>query len=163
MALVKVWNDNTYPHTEKFKGKVISLQPGEYIEMDYEEAQELLGQFTPRVKRGDGTDDPKYFKMLRAEKPAVSVVQDSALINHADGARAVTKEELAAMMAQYSHMRAPIDPEGERLAALAKTSLADEVGRLKSQNDILMERLAALEARSGGPVKRGPGRPRKEA
>ena len=157
MALVKVWNDNSYPHTEKFKGTKITIEPGAFIELDYEEAIEFLGGFTPRVKRGDGTDDPRFFKKLRMEKPKTPVVAELPLVNHANGAVATTPEALAGMVAQFAHLRA-VDPVAEAEAKANQTSMA----ALAEQNKQLMARLSALEAQ-GAPPKRGPGLPRKEA
>lgn len=66
---VKVWNDN--PHTdwtEMFKGEKISIPSGKCIEMEFFEATEFKGQFSPIRIKGDETQDPKSFKMIRVEK-----------------------------------------------------------------------------------------------
>ncbi len=66
---VKVWNDN--PHTdwaEKFKGDDVNIPSGKCIEMEFYEAHEFRGQYTPIRIRGDGTQDPKSFKMIRVEQ-----------------------------------------------------------------------------------------------
>ncbi len=38
LGRVKVWNDNTFDHVDKFKGKEISIPAGTFIEMDYFDA-----------------------------------------------------------------------------------------------------------------------------
>lgn len=66
--LVKVWNDNTYPYTEKFKGKQIDIAPKNYVEMDHNEASDFLGNNpgTARVN-ANGLQAPETYKMLRIE------------------------------------------------------------------------------------------------
>lgn len=149
MPRVKVWNDNQYPHTEKFKGKEITIQPGEFVEMEWEEAIEFKGQFTPIMVRGDGTHDPRSFKKIRVDRPDVMPFVDETVC-HANGQRAASHEELAALVAQFSHLRAS-DPEAEKLAAKSANS---EIAKMRAEIDELRSMLAD---------KRGPGRPKKEA
>lgn len=151
MALVKVWNDNQYPHVEKFKGKEIAIQPGECVEMEWEEAIEFKGQFTPVVVRGDGTHDPRSFKMIRVDRPDVLPFQDEGNVCHANGKRAASHEELAAMVAQFAHLQVK-DPDAEKAASQANRG---EIAALRAE-------IEALKAALVGD-KRGPGRPKKEA
>jgi hypothetical protein len=68
MAKVKVWNDN--PHTdwvEKFKGDEVKIPRGQSIEMEFYEAHEFKGQFSPIKIKADGTQDPRSHKMIRVE------------------------------------------------------------------------------------------------
>lgn len=152
MAKVKVWNDNVYPFTEaygKFKG--LTIEPGAFVEMDEEEAAEFMACFSPIVKRGDGTDDPRYFKKLRKERLAPTVLAAvDPLMNHVTGRVAGSPEELLAQARELAHLRAH-DAEAEKAATEA----------LRAENAALAARLAAIEAKLG--EKRGPGRPRKEA
>lgn len=65
---VKVWNDN--PHTdwkETFKGDEINIKSGTFIEMEFFEAHEFKGQYSPIRLKPDETQDPKSFKMIRVE------------------------------------------------------------------------------------------------
>ena len=63
----KVWNDNIYDFTDKFKEKTITIPSGKYIEMDPFEANEFVGKFYPIKVLADDTPDPKSFKKLRKE------------------------------------------------------------------------------------------------
>jgi len=67
---VKVWNDNTYPYSEKFKGTEVKIEPKTFIKMEREEAILLLGQFSPITRDADGAPHPKSFKRLRIEEIA---------------------------------------------------------------------------------------------
>lgn len=153
MPKVKVWNDNDYPHTETFKGEKITIAPHEHIEMEWEEAVEFRGQFTgiaPLAENGE--PDPRFFKMIRVEqvKPE-EVFRDTPLVNHADGKVAATPEQLAAMIAQFAHLRVR-DPEAEKASPAQTSELAD----LKAQ----VEELRALLITQG---EKKAGRPKKEA
>lgn len=61
----KVYNDNTFPHKEYFKGETVSIPAGEFIEMDYDEAIEFRGQFTSIVRDADNQPKKESFKMIR--------------------------------------------------------------------------------------------------
>ena len=65
---VKVWNDNTTAWNEKFKGEDVKIPAKGYIEMEFYEAHEFKGQFSPIKVKGDGTQDTASFKMIRVEK-----------------------------------------------------------------------------------------------
>lgn len=115
MPTCKVWNDNAYLYEEKFKGEQIVIEPRGYVEMDLDEAHQFLGTFKPIVKRGDGTADPRCFKMLRIDSPKVEA-QPNPLMCHANGAIAGSQEELAKMIVGFSHL-AIKDKAEEKLAA----------------------------------------------
>ena len=74
--LVKVWNDNIHPYEEKFKGNFIRIEPGKFIEMEYDEAKLFLGTFVPIVRGGDDRPDPVYFKRLRLDQDDVIEVRN---------------------------------------------------------------------------------------
>ena len=65
---VRVWNDNTYPHTEEFKGEKITIPSKGSILMEWNEAHEFKGRYTPIIKDGGGQPIPQSFKMIRIEK-----------------------------------------------------------------------------------------------
>jgi hypothetical protein len=154
MSLVKVWNDNIHAHVEGFKGKKIEIPAGGFVEMDYTEAVEFRGQFTSMPPADcPEAEKAKYYKKIRVEAPAQPVIKDDGLTCHATGQQAATKAELAAMLAEYSHLRV-VDPEAEKAVAATKRTEIDE---LREQ----VARLSALvEAQNS---KKGPGRPKKEA
>lgn len=148
MPIVKVWNDNVHPHTEKFKGGLISIPAKSCIEMEYEEAVEFQGQFTGVARLAkNGAPDPAQFKMIRVERPAV-IERDDELVNHATGKRAATKEELAEALREFAGQRA-YDKDAEEYAKKASAELRAENAKLAAE-------LAALKE------KRGPGRPPKK-
>jgi hypothetical protein len=161
MAKVKVWNDNLknldpktgkpLPHVEVFKGETLTIPAGECIEMDWEEAMEFKGQFFPMVLRGDGTHDPKGFKMIRVERPAEPVVKEANVL-HATGQVASNPAELLALAKAY----ASLHPEAVVKDEQAESN-ASEIAALKAQ----IEELKALM--TGAGAQKGPGRPRKEA
>lgn len=66
--IVKVWNKNIHDHKEKFKGEVIFIPAGKYIEMDYDEAVHFRGQYTPIVRFKNGLQDPISYKMIEIDK-----------------------------------------------------------------------------------------------
>lgn len=101
MSMVKVWNDNIYPHVEKFKGKMVEIPSKEFVEMDYDDAKQFQGQFKPPILNGQG-HDPRGYKMIRVERPA----KDKAdpLMNHANGIVAGSEEEFKESVKQYAHM-----------------------------------------------------------
>lgn len=78
--LVRVYNDNVYPHKEKFKGDVLLIPSKKYIEMDFFDAVEFLGQYTPIKVDGGGAHVAEGFKMLRIVKPDDFKIEDSKLI-----------------------------------------------------------------------------------
>lgn len=66
---VKVWNDN--PHTdwkESFKGEELFIKSGQCVEMEFYDAHEFKGQYSPIRLKPDETQDPKSFKMIRVEQ-----------------------------------------------------------------------------------------------
>jgi len=67
MANVRVYNDNRFEHREKFRGVHIVIPPGEYVEMNKEDAVLFKSQFTPVIRNKGGKDDPRGFKMIRID------------------------------------------------------------------------------------------------
>ncbi len=67
---VRVWNDNTLPHKELFRGETIEIGAQSYIEMERSEAHEFKTQFfaPKRSEKGPGGIDPSTLKMIRIEK-----------------------------------------------------------------------------------------------
>ena len=110
MAKVKVWNDNKYPHKESYKGDMVVIPAGGFVEMDWEEAIQFKGQFTGMAPLkatddglgGMGEPDPKFFKMIRVDPPADDPVKDDGLVNHATGKRASDTAELLAQVLQFA-------------------------------------------------------------
>jgi hypothetical protein len=155
-SLVKVWNDNIYPHTERFKGEEITIPAKGYVEMDFIDAVDFQGQFTSMKKTGTGGDDPRGFKMIRVERPAEPLFKDDAQVFHATGKSFGSPSEMAAFARAFAAANPDlVAKEAEKGAA------ADTVTVSKSDFEALMARIGALE--SAQTEKRGPGRPKKEA
>lgn len=66
MAKWQVWNKhpNGLKHTERFRDQMIEIPAGEFILMDYEDAVQFRGQFTPIVRTPMGDIDPKSYKVI---------------------------------------------------------------------------------------------------
>jgi hypothetical protein len=146
----KVFNDNTYPHTERFKGKEITIGSFEWIEMDHDEALEFIGQYTPILTDGENNPLPQYRKMLRVEKFGPSIAPPLPLVCHATGKFASDQNELHAMSLEHADKIAEPNIR-EKLLEEKNSLLIKEIDDLK----------AALEEREAQSKKAG--RPKKEA
>lgn len=86
-GLVRVWNDNIHDHTEKFRGQMVVIPAGKYVEMQAEDAVLFKSQFTPIIRNKGGRDDPRGFKKIRIEyNPTAADIKDAV----ADHEQAVT-------------------------------------------------------------------------
>lgn len=152
MAKVKVWNKNVHPHKEQFKGETIEIPAGGYIEMEYYDAKQFQSQWTPMAPKECLPEErSKYFKKIVVEKPAV-VAEDpnAALVCHADGKIAASKEELQAKLLQFAD-RIVKDDELDK----KKAAPSEEIDALKAQ-------VAALQAAIEKMGQKNPvGRPKK--
>lgn len=129
-ALTKVWNDNDYPHIEKYKGNTIEIAPHRYVEMDPDEAEQFRGQYTPRVLRGDDTDDPRFFKKIRLEHPESRVHQFNPLTSPITGKVHESEESLKAEFAHFKHLQ--VRDENEK-ANTEVQSLVEKNARLEQE------------------------------
>jgi hypothetical protein len=150
MAKVKVWNKNKFDHREKFKGEEIFIPAGGSIDMDFEEAIEFKGQFTPPAPKEHAGDPARFYKMIEVEWPKQPAAQPSALVNHADGTIAQSDAELRASLSRFAD-RLVKDEDAEKATAAQNS----EVAALRAEMDELKALLAAQNQ------KRGPGRPPK--
>lgn len=65
--MVKVWNDNKLPFKQEFKDALIEIPAGKFIEMQWDEAIEFKSLYYPPAFRGDGTQKPESYKMIRID------------------------------------------------------------------------------------------------
>ena len=139
MPTVKVWNENKYEHVEMFKGKEIRLAPGieNAIEMDYIEACEFQGQFTPPAHKDDPRPE-RRFKMIRVETPKEPVIMDDNVV-HATGQKAASVAEVLSLVKEFAALnpeRQAVDPkavgENAEVAALKK-QVAELTALVKNQ------------------------------
>lgn len=68
MPRARVWNDNSYPYQEVFKGEKIYIPAKSYIEMDEDEAHQFRGTYSPPKLNVDGVHLPEGFKIIRVER-----------------------------------------------------------------------------------------------
>ncbi len=75
---MRVYNDNTHPYKEHFKGDDIAIPSKGFILMDYDDAHQFKGTFSYPVLDADGNHTPAGFKMIRleqdTEEPAITNV-----------------------------------------------------------------------------------------
>lgn len=68
MPKYKVWNDNVFPYTEKFKDMAIDIPAKGSIVMDEDDAFMFKGTFKAPILDVDNNHTPQGFKMIRLEK-----------------------------------------------------------------------------------------------
>lgn len=151
--LVKVWNDNVHPYSEKFRGLMIQLPPKSYIEMDEDEAESFKSTFTFPKLDGQDMPDPKFFKMIRVEREAPKPLPPAdPLMNHATGKKADSLAELVKYALENSDRLAK-DPEAEEFSkALKKENkeLKKDNKELKARIDMIMEHLGLTKGEADG-------------
>lgn len=138
--LVKVHNKNIHPYTEVFRGNTIRIEANSFIEMDEDEAEYFTQSFIFPKKDAQGVPDPLFFKKLKIEKEKRETVVDP-LMCHANGAKAATAEELAKMIAGFSHMMTKDENAESEIKKLNSS--------LKKENKDLKTRLERIEAHLG--------------
>jgi len=150
--LCKVWNEGPVTLSERFNGREIHIEPGEFVEMKRGDAVAFKSQFKPLVHDGEMNPIDASIKKVRVEGlyPAGGVAASNDLVDHATGQVAKTPEELAALQKASAHM---LTDESKDLLAEKEKSSA-----LMDENQALKAQLAQAQAAAG---KRSPGRPRK--
>lgn len=73
MSVVRVYNDNTYPYTERFEDEMITINPGAYLIMEENKANRFKGSFNAPKKTPQGAPDPTSYKMIRLAPHKVEV------------------------------------------------------------------------------------------
>lgn len=141
-ALTKVWNDNDYPHTEQYKGQTIQIPPHSFIEMDGDEAEQFRGQYTPRVKRGDDTDDPRFFKKIRLEHPESRAHRFNPLTSPVTGKVHESEASLKAELEHFKHLH--VKEENEKSAS-EMSKLLDENKKLHAEINEIREMVQSLK------------------
>lgn len=118
MGLVKVWNDNKYPFKQEYRGEMVEINPGEFIEMERDDAIIFKGMFYPPLVDGDGRQDPRSFKMIRVEGPRDFNENLNCVIcgHECDGQDELNEH----LKAQHSDRKPTKDESAERAAREAK-------------------------------------------
>lgn len=141
MPLVKVFNDNIYPHKERFKGEMVEIPAGGYVEMEWEEAMDFRGQFTGIAPIGaNGAPDERFFKKIRVEPLKEPIFKDASLIDPVTGRKHSSAEELRAVLSEYGHLRVN-DPEAEKATKSATEAMAAQIAALEAKlNQVIAEK-----------------------
>lgn len=146
MAIVKVWNDNVHEFKQEFKGEKFVIPAKQFIEMEYEEAIDFKGSFSPMPPPDYSGDESLFFKMIRVEAPPPnSIYKDESHTNHLTGQQFASSDELARALAQVRHLVVK-DPDAERA-----TPKNDEIAALKAQVAELAALVGAKETKKPGP------------
>lgn len=77
--LAKVWNDNVHPHKEVFKEKTIEIPPKGFVTMEWEDAVDFRGKYTPIALDGGGAPLSTSFKMIRLERISDEVAKPTGM------------------------------------------------------------------------------------
>lgn len=150
MAIVKVWNDNTVEHVEKFKDDTVRIPAGGFVEMDYFDAVSFQGQFTGLRMLGPNNPDPRGFKMIRVDEPGEPVVKEDKNVFHATGKAFESRDELIAFAKAYAQANGELavrDPD------LDKATKGPSVADLQAEVAALRE---LIEAQTRVKAKPGP-------
>lgn len=145
--LVRVCNLNEYPYREKFRERDIEIAAHGQIEMDYDEADAFLQRYTFPVKDHQGVPDPRYFKKLQIHPDDMKAIREKAaassnLVCHANGQKAISQEELAKILGNFSHMLADRDETAEaEVIKKQNSALKKENKELKSRLELIEEKL----------------------
>lgn len=128
MGLVRVWNDNTYPFRQNFKGEDIMIPAKKFIMMDEEDAVSFRGKYSPPILDGANNCLPHSYKMIRIEHNS----EPEALVSskfrcHADGAEFDTQEELDEYV-KANH--------ADKLGKAEKAGNADPEKKLEDYDDV---------------------------
>lgn len=101
--LVKVWNDNAYDYTEKFRDRDLVIRAKNFIMMDKDEAEVFQGTYAGMIRTGDGQPDPRGFKMIRIELGSsdAQAASPPLFTCHVDGKTFQTQALLDAHEKQY--------------------------------------------------------------
>ena len=107
---VKVWNDNEHPFTDNFKGDVVTIPPKKYVEMEYYEAHEFKGKYSPIKVDGDNQPLPTSFKMIRIEKMGAPEVINLGVTCQACG-KTYESQGVLDVHIDEQHLESMADPE----------------------------------------------------
>jgi len=135
MAIVKVWNDNEFPHKERFKGEELVIPAGGFIMMDYIDAIDFRGQFITPKMRGPNDPDPTCFKKIRVEEPLEPVIKEDPNVFHATGKSMGSMAEIL----EFAKAYAAANP-----ALVAKDESLDKAGPSNSELQAQIAELRAL-------------------
>ncbi len=77
MNNVRVYNDNVFPYKEVFRGEMIEIPPKGFIEMDFYEAIDFKGTYSPIKTDGGGKPLAESYKIIRIVTPENFQAEDA--------------------------------------------------------------------------------------
>lgn len=105
---VKVWNDNVFDFTQRFKGSEVTVPAKGHIEMEFEEAVEFTGAYSPMAPE-DEPQPERFFKRIRYDQPTSHEVK-------AEGYRCVATGKTFQNKDEYiTHLQKQLSENKERL------------------------------------------------
>jgi hypothetical protein len=111
LGKARVWNDWTKEHVEEFRGDTVRIPSKKYVVMDWQDAVQFRGQFTPIVRDGLGTDLKP--KMIRLERIDAAQAASDKFVCQMDGAEFQTQAQLDAHIAA-NYKEAMLDEEARK-------------------------------------------------
>lgn len=110
---VKVWNDNTYPYSEQFRGEPIHIPSKSWIEMELYDAHQFIGQMPPNIKcDASGKQMAESYKMLRIENLGGAKAPQTKFICMQDGREFQTQTALDEYIRE-NHMDSIVDEKSK--------------------------------------------------
>lgn len=114
---VRVWNDNTHPYKETFKGDPVFIPSKSFIMMEEDEAFQFKGTYSPIVVDSDGNHKAEGFKMIRIERNSDENVAEVPKAPEfecmACGYQATSKADLTEHLKTHEHIVAAVDEVAE--------------------------------------------------
>jgi hypothetical protein len=110
MNLAKVYNDNSIPFSQEFKGDKITIKAKGYIEMEYDEAMAFKSAPFNMEFDGMSQQKPESYKMIRVEGKPDSGNQVTAFKCMADGSLHPSLQALNEYV-QKNHVEKQAAPE----------------------------------------------------
>lgn len=135
MSEVAVFNDNTYPYKEDFRGRVIEIPAKGHVKMEKDEANIFLGTMNQPVLDADGNHTPMGYKMLRVIKGEIPVEQVVEIRCNACGLTFMRQDELDKHILS-THMHELEDKEEAIEAIKPKTRPKPKTARKKIDIDL---------------------------
>ncbi len=107
----QVWNDFSKEHVEMFKGDEIRIPAKSFINMNWSDAVQFRGQYTPIIRDGLGNDlKPKMIRLVRVE---AVVEEPKDFTCQMDGKSFANQAELDKHIAE-NHTESMVDADAKK-------------------------------------------------
>lgn len=114
IAKAKVWNDWKEEHVEDFRGEKIVIPSKGHIVMEWPDAVQFRGQYTPIIRDGLGNDvKPKMIRLEKIDASAPEFPSRKKFVCEADGVSFDSQEELDAYIVA-NHTENMVDDEAKK-------------------------------------------------